>query len=117
MCDEVLLPPPALLEARDVARAQLAYLSAHRELVEPLVDLFDCMGVSGGGAVCVCVLGGDSFRFSGGGGEGQEHSRARGGRGSRLSAKCVHAWRTRWMNVSSAHTLCRPPCFCVSGLS
>jgi hypothetical protein len=45
MAGEVLLSQPALLEAQAVARCLLAYLSSHHELVEPVLDLFDFMGV------------------------------------------------------------------------
>jgi hypothetical protein len=53
MSNEVRLPPALLLEAPAVAGCMLTYLEAHQELVEPLLDLFDILGVSGS---CLAVL-------------------------------------------------------------
>lgn len=46
MAQEALLPSSALMEAHRLASCILAYLSAHHELVEPVLDLFLCLAVS-----------------------------------------------------------------------
>jgi hypothetical protein len=45
MGSEVLLPPAQLLDSQRVASCMLSYLAAHHEMVEPLLDLFNCLGV------------------------------------------------------------------------
>jgi hypothetical protein len=44
MSEEVQLPAALLLEAPAIAGCMLAYLSAHHDLVEPLLDMFGIMG-------------------------------------------------------------------------
>lgn len=46
MDTEVHLPPSQLLEAPAVASCMLAYLAQHTHLVDPVLDMFDIMGVS-----------------------------------------------------------------------
>jgi hypothetical protein len=55
MSDEVRLPPALLLEAPAVAGCMLTYLQAHQELVDPLLDLFDILGVSSS-SLCLLVI-------------------------------------------------------------
>lgn len=46
MSAEVQLPAALLLEAPAVASCMLTYLTSHHQLVEPLLDMFDILGVS-----------------------------------------------------------------------
>lgn len=45
MTQEALLPSNCLMESYRLAHCILAYLSSHHDLVEPVLDLFMCLGV------------------------------------------------------------------------
>lgn len=62
MASEALLQGCELLNPYRIARCMLCYLAAHHDVVEPLLDLFTCLGVRGrqsstaGRAGHACIL-------------------------------------------------------------